>query len=139
VIGCNNLNFSYPNGRQVLKDVSLNISSGEFVAIVGQNGAGKTTLMKHLNGLLRSGPGKVSINGLDAATTKTSVLAAQIGFLFQNPDHQIFCSTVYEEIAFGLKNISKNSAEIDRIVKETAARVGIETFLHDSPFSLGKG
>jgi energy-coupling factor transport system ATP-binding protein len=139
MIICNNLNFSYTNGSQVLKEVSFNINSGEFVAIIGQNGAGKTTLMKHLNGLLRSGPSKISINGYDAATTKTSVLAAQIGFLFQNPDHQIFCSTVYEEIAFGLKNIGKNNTEIDLIVKETASRVGIEAFLPDSPFSLGKG
>src|SRR5512139_843288 len=96
--------FSYASGIEALKGVSLSVKNGEFVAIMGQNGAGKTTLVKHFNGLLKPTKGKVLVD--DVETTKTSVaaLAKSVGFVFQNPDHQLFSETVEEEIAFALKN-----------------------------------
>src|SRR4030042_3192438 len=99
----NDVHFSYESGIEALKGVSLTVQKGEFVAIMGQNGAGKTTLVKHFNGLLKPTSGKVRIN--DVETTKTSVaaLARNVGFVFQNPDHQLFSETVEEEIAFALK------------------------------------
>ncbi|KNY25591.1 energy-coupling factor ABC transporter ATP-binding protein [Pseudobacteroides cellulosolvens] len=139
MIRINNLSYRYKNGNQVLKNLNINIKSGEFTAIIGQNGAGKTTLLKNLNGLLKPTHGNISICGLDTSKTKTSVLAKKIGFLFQNPDHQIFCSTVFNEIAFGLKNIGISHGEIENLVYNAAMKVGLEQYLKHDPFSLSKG
>ncbi|HOV27978.1 MAG TPA: ATP-binding cassette domain-containing protein [Pseudobacteroides sp.] len=139
MIRINNLCYRYRNGNSVLKNLNINIKSGEFAAIIGQNGAGKTTLLKNLNGLLKPTEGQVLICGLDTSKTKTSVLAKKIGFLFQNPDHQIFCSTVFDEIAFGLKNTGISPNEIESMVYNAAKKVGLESYLKNDPFSLSKG
>ncbi|NPV27072.1 MAG: energy-coupling factor transporter ATPase [Firmicutes bacterium] len=139
MIHVQNLSYRYNNGSEILKGLSFTIKDGEFVAIIGQNGAGKTTLLKHFNGLLKPTAGRVLVNNLDVAKTKTSQLARQIGFLFQNPDHQIFCPTVYEEIAFGLKNLGINHSDLDMLVRQAAEKVGISTYLQCNPFSLSKG
>lgn len=139
MITIENLNYNYSNGSKVLRNINLNIKDGEFVAVVGQNGAGKTTLLKHFNGLLKPLSGSIHINGIDASKTKTSRLARHIGFLFQNPDHQIFNKTVYDEIAYGLKNIGIKRSEMEQLVIEAAARVGLSEFLKANPFSLSKG
>ncbi len=139
MIRIDNLSYQYKNGNKVLKNLNITIKSGEFAAVIGQNGAGKTTLLKHLNGLLKPSQGNITICGLDAAKTKTSVLAKKIGFLFQNPDHQIFCPTVYEEIAFGLKNLGVQHSGIENLVYGAAEKVGIEQYLKTNPFSLSKG
>lgn len=139
MIRIENLGYQYKNGNKVLKNLNLSIKKGEFVAVIGQNGAGKTTLLKHLNGLLKPTAGSVKINGMDTAKNKTSVLAKQIGFLFQNPDHQIFCSTVYEEIAFGLGKLNMNKGDIEVLVHQSAKKVGIDQYIDASPFSLSKG
>jgi energy-coupling factor transport system ATP-binding protein len=139
MIKIENLSYQYSNGNKVLKNINLNIKKGEFVAIIGKNGSGKTTLMKHLNGLLKPTEGKITVCDIDAAKTKTSVLAGKIGFLFQNPDHQIFCTTVFEEIAFGLKNLGLNSTDIENLANEAATRVGLQNYLESDPFNLSKG
>lgn len=139
MIKVENLNHTYKDGNKVLKNLNFTIKDGEFIAVIGQNGAGKTTLLKHFNGLLKPTSGRIFIDGLDTSRTKTSLLALHIGFLFQNPDHQIFCSTVYEEIAFGLKNAGKNKNTIDHIVTESAGKVGLEAHLKANPFMLSKG
>ncbi|MGQ9557360.1 MAG: energy-coupling factor ABC transporter ATP-binding protein [Desulfurispora sp.] len=130
--------FQYPDGPPVLQDITLHIGSGEFVALLGANGSGKTTLLKLLNGLLRPVSGRVVIDGLDTAQSRTSQLARRVGFLFQNPDHQIFCSTVYEEIAFGLKNTGHPTPAIPALVREAARQVGLEHLLSASPCTLSK-
>lgn len=139
MISVENLSYQYANGTKVLKGLNFTVKKGEFVAIIGQNGAGKTTLLKHFNGLLKATEGKLTVSGLDASKTKTSVLAKHIGFLFQNPDHQIFCSTVYEEIAFGLKNTGVSPKDMDGLVNRAAERVGISRYMQSNPFSLSKG
>lgn len=139
MIRVKNLCFSYTKGKQVLKDISFHIKKGEFVALVGQNGTGKTTLLKHFNGLLKPVDGKVYINGLDVSKHKTSKLARHIGFLFQNPDHQIFCSTVRQEVAFGLNNFKLSSREVDKRVQEAIEKVGLEHYMDTNPFCLSKG
>lgn len=139
MIKIDNLSFQYKNGKKVLTNLNITMKKGEFVALIGQNGAGKTTLMKHLNGLLRPSQGKITVCGLDAEKTKTSVLAKKIGFLFQNPDHQIFCSSVYDEIAFGLKNLGVSQSDIEGLVYKAAQKVGIEQYLKTDPFSLSRG
>lgn len=139
MIKIENLGYQYSNGKKVLKNINIHIKKGEFVALIGQNGSGKTTMMKHLNGLLKATEGSITVCGMDAAKTKTSVLAKKIGFLFQNPDHQIFCSTVFEEIAFGLKNTGVQQDSIEDIVNSAAKKVGIQQYLNSDPFSLSKG
>lgn len=139
MINIENLSYIYPDGTKVLQGINLNIVSGEFVAVIGGNGSGKSTLLKHLNGLLKPTSGKVTINGHDTVNTKTSILARQIGFLFQNPDHQIFCPTVYDEIAFGLNATGQNNEHMESIISDCAAKVGIDRHLQSNPFSLSKG
>ncbi|NLY42976.1 MAG: energy-coupling factor transporter ATPase [Clostridiaceae bacterium] len=139
MIRAENLCFGYTRDKQILKNISFHIKKGEFVAIIGQNGSGKTTLLKHFNGLLKPTDGKIYINGLDVSKHKTSTLAHHVGFLFQNPDHQIFCSTVRQEVAFGLKNLKIPGREIDRRVQEAVQKVGLEEYMEANPFSLSKG
>src|SRR6202048_5008164 len=95
------VSFTYPDGPPVLDSIDLRIASGDFVAIIGQNGSGKTTLAKHLVGLLRPSAGVVMLNGRDRATMRPAETAAEVGYVFQNPDHQIFAATVEDEVAFG--------------------------------------
>ncbi len=120
----------------ILRDVSLSVSGGEFVAVVGPNGAGKTTLLKHLNGLIKPTSGTVSIDGLDTRKTATSVLARSVGFLFQNPDRQILCASVREEIRFGLKHCGVPKDEWDDRVAEAARLAGLSGKLDADPLML---
>ncbi|MGB9778988.1 MAG: energy-coupling factor ABC transporter ATP-binding protein, partial [Candidatus Bathyarchaeales archaeon] len=86
--------FRYPNGVEALRGISLTIKNGEFVAIMGQNGAGKTTLVKHFNGLLKPTKGKVLVDEVETTKVSVATLARKVGFVFQNPDHQLFSETV---------------------------------------------
>jgi energy-coupling factor transport system ATP-binding protein len=131
--------FSYPSGVEALKGVSLNIKNGEFIAIMGQNGAGKTTLVKHFNGLLKPTKGKVQVD--EVLTTKTSVatLARNVGFVFQNPDHQLFSETVEEEIAFGLRNFGFKETIVKTRVTWALNLLGLTQYRKTSPFMLSGG
>ncbi len=111
-IDVSDLHFTYPGGVEALRGVSLSIEAGEQVAIVGQNGAGKTTLVKHLNGLLKPTQGKVSIGGWDTSQHRVSKLAARVGYVFQNPDEQLFCRTVQEEVSFGPRNLGLPAEQV---------------------------
>src|SRR5688500_7102446 len=98
-IEISDLHFTYPTGVQALRGISLTIESGEQVAIVGQNGSGKTTLVKHLNGLLRPTSGIVRIGGWDTKDHSVAKLARRVGYVFQNPDEQLFSKNVGTEVA----------------------------------------
>ncbi|OQB14308.1 MAG: Energy-coupling factor transporter ATP-binding protein EcfA2 [Firmicutes bacterium ADurb.Bin193] len=140
MIQVDGLSFSYSKKLpSILSEVSFNIQKGEFVALIGQNGAGKTTLLKQLNGLLKPTRGSVKICGMDTRTHRTSLLARHIGYLFQNPDHQIFCETVGSEIEFGLKNILQDEDIINERIKEISALLSLGDKLDKSPFSLSRG
>lgn len=134
------VSFSYePDGALVLDRVSLTIRAGDFLAIIGQNGSGKTTLAKHLNGLLSPSAGRVCLRGVDVRSLPISAVAADVGYVFQNPDHQIFAATVYDEVAFGPLNFSLPAAEIDERVRMGLDAVGLVGLERDDPFLLGKG
>ncbi|MFK5953436.1 MAG: ABC transporter ATP-binding protein [Desulfobacterium sp.] len=135
----NHLNFGYTPAASVLKDINLSVYPGDFMALMGHNGAGKTTLVKHLNGLIPCGAGTIVFEGKDINKFKTKDLARSVGFIFQNPDHQIFENSVEKEIAFGLVNIGCSREEIARTVDETLEKTGLEPFRHLHPFTLGKG
>jgi energy-coupling factor transport system ATP-binding protein len=122
-----------------LKNINLSITAGEYVTIIGSNGAGKTTLTKHLNGLLQPTTGKVYYRGEDVAKKQTAELSTEIGYGFQNPDHQIFSKTVHEEIAFGLVNLGMNEEEINDRVSRVLDLVGLGDVSTINPYNLGKG
>jgi cobalt transport protein ATP-binding subunit len=139
IIEVKDLHHVYPNGCHALRGVDVTIYPGEFVAIIGQNGSGKTTFVKHLNGLLRATTGTVHVSAMDASKHKVSEMARRVGYCFQNPDHQIFCDTVYKEVAFGPKNLNLGQAEIDERVDEALAAVGLQHLKDRRPQDLSKG
>ncbi len=139
MIVVDNVRFKYPSGVEALKGISLSISDGEFVAIMGQNGAGKTTLVKHFNGLLKPSSGVVRVNGVDTPKTTIATLSKTVGFVFQNPDHQLFSETVEEEIAFALKNFGFEQETIERQVTWALSLLSLEQYRKTSPFMLSGG
>jgi energy-coupling factor transport system ATP-binding protein len=134
-----NLTYGYDREHPVLKNISLEILKGECVAVIGQNGAGKTTLAKHFNGLNKPTSGNVFVNGLDTVPLKVSALSRTVGYVFQNPDHQIFHDTVGKEVAFGLKNFGLPAAKIEERVAEALDAVGLSEHYLTYPFNLSKG
>lgn len=139
IIEVKDLEHTYPNGKKALEGASLKVRAGEFLAVLGHNGSGKTTLVKHLNGLLMPTGGNVYVNGKDTKNTTIFEIGKDIGFVFQNPDHQIFADTVYEEVAFSPKIRGCAPEEIDSRVKEALKAVGLEGYEKEDPFSLSKG
>jgi energy-coupling factor transport system ATP-binding protein len=131
--------FSYPSGVEALKGVSLKIADGEFTAIMGQNGAGKTTLVKHFNGLLKPSQGRVLVDGTDTTKTSVAKLARNVGFVFQNPDHQLFCETVEEEIAFALRNFGFKEDVIEKRITWALNLLSLSQYRKTSPFMLSGG
>jgi energy-coupling factor transport system ATP-binding protein len=120
IVQIQELSFRYPDSRRwALENVSLCFRRSELTAIIGQNGAGKTTLAKHLIGLLRATNGKVLINGRDIARASTAQLSDTVGYLFQDPDLQIFCNSVFDEVAFGLKARRFPRDRISHLVDES--------------------
>lgn len=134
-----NLWFAYDEGLPVLRDVSLVISKGDFVAVIGQNGSGKTTLAKHLNGLLRPTRGQVLLEGNDIRDRPVGGLARTVGYVFQNPDQQIFSSTVLDEVAFGPRNLGFSSEQVQQQAENALEQFGLRAYANDSPATLGFG
>jgi len=126
----------YPSGIEAVRGVSLSIEPGEAVAILGQNGSGKTTLVKHLNGLLRPASGRVLIDGRPTADRSIADLAATIGFVFQNPDEQLFERSVEREVAFGPRNLKVQQAEIAGRVTKSLEAVGLADQGTTNPYDL---
>jgi len=124
---------------EVLRGVSLTVRRREFVAILGPNGSGKTTLARHLNGLLRPTAGTVTVDGRSSVGTSTAQLARVVGYLFQDPDDQIFARRVDEEVAFGLHNLGYAESEIEQRVRESLEWVGLLEVREADPFTLTKG
>lgn len=132
--------YTYPDGTKALEKINLSIKRGEFVALIGQNGSGKTTLAKCIAGIYKPTQGRIIVDGLDVGASSTSRIATKVGYIFQNPDHQLFNETVYKEVAFGPSNIGLVEEEIRERVKEAIRIVGLdETYLEMHPFFLPKG
>ena len=139
MIEAKDIHFTYPNGVEALKGVSLTIQNGEFVAIMGQNGAGKTTLVKHFNGLLKPTKGQVLVDNVDVKKVSVASLAKSVGFVFQNPDHQLFSETVEEEISFALKNFGFEKSVTEARVTWALNLLGLTQYRKTSPFMLSGG
>jgi energy-coupling factor transport system ATP-binding protein len=140
VLQTENLDYQYPTRSELaLQDVNLSVSRGEFVALIGQNGSGKTTLVKHFNGLLKPTRGRVVVDGRDTADLPTSELAKFVGYVFQNPDHQIFAETVHQEVAFGPLNLGFAPERIEANIQAVLEDVGLSGREQDMPFMLSRG
>lgn len=111
MINCDHVEYCYPGGTRALTGVSLKIECGECVALIGQNGAGKSTLSKLLNGLIRPTSGTIYLEGQDTSNFRTDEIAQRIGYVFQNPDDQIFSKTVHEECEYALKRLGVEQTE----------------------------
>ncbi len=133
--------FSYPDGTLALRNISLDIYANQFIAFIGQNGSGKTTIAKCLNGLLKPSSGYVKIDNLDTHEKgATKKIVTKVGYVFQNPDHQLFNNTIYKEIAYGPRNIGLSEKEVEERVREAANVCGVEeSIFQEHPFFLTKG
>ncbi|MBW6466200.1 MAG: ATP-binding cassette domain-containing protein [Brevefilum sp.] len=138
LIECKHLSHTYKGDVKALKDVSMEIHRGEMVAIIGQNGSGKTTLAKHFNGLLMPTAGEVNVNGKPTVDQGIFTLGQSVGYVFQNPDHQIFSEKVFDEVAFSprLRNFSED--DVKRCVAEALEAVGLTGQGEEDPFTLTK-
>ena len=146
ILQIKHLTHTYGQGtpfcRSAIEDVSFEVREGEFLGLIGHTGSGKSTLIQHLNGLLRPTSGQVLLPGKDiwAEPKKIRNVRFKIGLVFQYPEYQLFEETVYQDIAFGPKNMGKTGKELDRAVREAARLVGIrDEQLEKSPFELSGG
>ena len=134
-----NLHYTYPTGLEALKGINLTVNDGEFLAVMGQNGAGKTTLVKHFNGLLKPTDGEVLVDGVSTIDVSVAKLARNVGFVFQNPDHQLFSETVEDEIAFALKNFGFEDAVVEKQIDWALNLLDVLQYRKTSPFMLSGG
>lgn len=139
LISARQITFGYDPAIPVIRDLDIDIYRGDFVAVLGTNGAGKTTTVKILNGLLKPQSGKIYIKGQDAGQISARQIAQVVGYCYQNPDHQIFCETVREEIEFGLKNREVPAEEMAERVDKVLELVNLRDFKEEAPYQLGKG
>ena len=139
VINVKRLWHAYPNGLTALKNVSLKIGEGEFVAIMGRNASGKTTLAKHFNRLLTPTKGAVEIDGVDTGKATVAELARKVGFVFQNPNDHLFADTVAEEISFTLKNLGFDPEAIKQRTTEVLEKFHLTGYETQYPRSLSGG
>lgn len=137
IIKVENLTHIYSTGNvTAVKDVSLEINPGEILGVIGQNGSGKTTLVKHFIGLLKPTRGKVIVSGIDVAHQRVQKMATKVGYVYQNPNHQLFARTVRDELAFGPNNIGLSKEEIDERVNQAVEFFKLEEFLELHPYRI---
>jgi len=139
LLSVRDLHYTYRDGPEALKGITLDLHAGEYVLLVGQNGAGKSTLVKHFLGLLRPAQGQVLLAGTDTRTLKVSALARRIGYVVQNPDHQIFNATVEEEVGFALRNLGYPEGQVRATVDESLAAMGLSDVRDRHPLALPRG
>lgn len=133
------LSFAYPNGNSALRDVSWNVPAGDFMALVGPNGSGKTTLAMHLMDILHPPPGTVYILGRDVATLPTDKLTLQVGYVFQNPEHQFVTDNVYDELAYSLRVRGLDEATVRERVLKLLDDFELTPHIKTNPFRLSQG
>ena len=140
MIELEHVHYKYPqNSSDTIHDVSLSFDEGAICALTGKNGCGKTTLTKLMTGILRPYKGRILINGTDIKYSDLFEIGQQIGYVFQNPNKQLFCATVYEEIAFGLKNKNLSAQTVRAYAEEFMERFHIANHRDEYPGNLSYG
>jgi len=140
IITAENLTFRYNDGKDIIKNLSLEIEEGDFVAILGHNGSGKSTFAKHLNAILTPTEGKVTVAGLDTSDDNNlAAIRRTVGMVFQNPDNQIIATVVEEDVAFALENLGVEREEMLRRVDEALDAVGMLKYKKHSTTQLSGG
>ncbi len=137
-VAVESLTYSYPDGTRALDGLELAVSAEERVALLGANGAGKSTLLLHLNGILACSP-QVKILGLTVEKRNLREIRRRVGLVFQNPDDQLFCPTVYDDVAFGPRNLGLAEAEVRDRVRESLDAVGFGEAGERTSFHLSVG
>lgn len=133
------LTHDYPDGTEALKGVDLDVAENEFAGLIGRNGAGKSTLLLHLNGLLKARTGTILVDGLPFDGNNLRKIRRKVGIVFQNPDDMLFSATVYDDVAFGPKNMGMDEAEVKKAVHESLSIVGIAGLEDRNPHHLSIG
>ena len=136
------LRFRYPDGAEALRGVNLTVAEDECVGMIGPNGAGKSTLLLHLNGILPESPGdpsSVSVFGQPITAATLPVVRRNVGLLFQDPDDQLFCPTVFEDVAFGPQQFGLAVEQVITVVRKSLEQVGLTGFENRSPHHLSWG
>jgi energy-coupling factor transporter ATP-binding protein EcfA2 len=138
----NNLRYTYPDGKEALRGISFTVHEGECVAVIGPNGSGKSTLLLHLNGILPASPSgnpDVALFGLPATTANLPIIRRSVGLLFQDPEDQLFCPTVFDDVAFGPQQFGGEEEAVRATVRSALERVGLAGFEQRSPHHLSSG
>lgn len=133
------LSFSYPDKKKAVKNISFTIKNGESVGIIGANGAGKSTLLMLVMGILFPSCGEVMTGGVPVSKKTLPVIRQKLGMVFQNPDDQLFMTTVYDDVAFGPRNYKLGEDEVKSRVENALELVGVSYLKERSPFKLSGG
>ena len=137
-----NLRFRYADGKEALRGVSFSVAAGECVGLIGPNGAGKSTVLLHLNGILPEridGSSSVLVGGEPIREENLATIRRTVGLLFRDPDDQLFCPTVFEDVAFGPQQQGISDTEVRSVVAEALREVGLSGFEKRSPHHLSSG
>ena len=133
------LYYEYPDGYEALRGIDLTLYKGESLGIVGANGAGKSTLLLQLTGINYPSKGKIEVNSMEINKKNLAKIRKDIGFVFQNPEDQLFTTSIYEDVAFGPKNYKLSKEEVDKRVNEALEKVGILDLKDRAPYRLSGG
>lgn len=140
MIQIQNVNFKYKDGKEILKDINLNIKEGEFISIIGKNGSGKSTLARLIAAITEPTAGNITIDGMNTKEVKNFLdIRKKIGIVFQNPESQILFGKVYDDMAFALKNLKVEQNQIEGRIKIALEKVGMVTYEELESFSLSLG
>ena len=139
IIEVKNLSFAYDESAKTIDEVSFSIEEGTYTTIIGHNGSGKSTIAKLIAGLLEKASGSIMVDGMELNVENLNKIRSDIGIVFQNPDNQFIGSTVRDDIAFGLENHCVPQENMDHIIEENAALVGMTKYLNQEPTRLSGG
>lgn len=139
IIEVKNLSFAYDESAKTIDEVSFSIEEGTYTTIIGHNGSGKSTIAKLIAGLLEKASGSIMVDGMELNVENLNKIRSDIGIVFQNPDNQFIGSTVRDDIAFGLENHCVPQEDMDHIIEENAALVGMTKYLNQEPTRLSGG